>query len=1297
MKQQYNAITPTVVIPIPEEKQQYLKVTYLVDDSLQCQIVSNPDNILAIKIDGGEEIPWVTPDSMIQIFKTPGEHTVEFILKTNTMMGGMLNGDSSPITNIEFPEVEFNIAAGSISMVDIKSLVIPETVENFTSISTPLLNLETLEVNCKYWNGDGGFNGSYNFPKLKTIKIGKNCQCNCSGSSLQSLQLDYVYIDGTLNSSGGLFGGTNIKTLVLGDNYKNLQPNSSIFNGCNIDLVKILDVKDIFDIYLFGKGAYPRKFEFHCKKLTSTSGSGSIGSYLEEVVIGNEVEEIINTNNNWFLSGCSQLKKITIGNSLKELGYFLQSCSYLSELNIPNNIKKLKYYAFYTVGMDRVLQIKFNGPIIIEPYAFTSTPLVTLDIPIGSKLQHHAFYNIAPLSVIFHDGGECLQDPFGEVFYNSSGYTYKVEFDGGSSVSINKTSDGYTYGPNEISFSPSINKISDQAFARWTNLKSIYIPETIDYVGKESFFDSTIQSATIKAREIGERAFMSTGSCYIFDIYSRIIGKEAFYGSNNSARFYFSKNLIEIGESAFQGHYFPQNFLNIFNCKIIGKNAFKNINNSSFRINLEKVEEIGEGAFYSNAGNCIHNLTNIKTIGKEAFYANTRINYLYFGEHLISLGDSAFENCVAIRNDLIIPNSTKTIGVNCFKNCQQISSITIGKNVSYIGEFAFNCHSNYLNKIQVHKDNKTYDSRENCNSLIETKTNTLIQGSSSSFIPASIKAISEEAFSGLGNSTLYIKCCPITPPNLLGTNHSSIFMARSVPMFVLVPPESLELYEEAWSDVNQSYLKIGGIKYIYAILNIQKEGKNTIATSLDNLSSINIDGENVPLQYTYNFVTTGNHVIKYELKQTAVGNLLSEVPQLIEITFPKYFTDISSFSGSSVCTKKLESIIVDDNNVEYDSRNNCNALIKTSNNVLILGCKNTIIPENITSIASYAFYNCQQLTTITIPDSVTSIEGRAFDTCINLTTVVMSNNLTSLSINNPFSNCSSLPVENGIKYADTYLVEAVSDSPYIIKQGTKYIGSLAFENKSIQSGFSIPESVKFIGYNAFKGSDLEDIIIPSSVISLSLSIFRQCTSLETAVVNAEITQLASYMFRDCTNLINVTLPNTLESIGDYAFQNCGKLPSITIPNKVTTIGSYVFSGCTLLKEITIDSNPLTSKTSYTSTSNNFYKLFGSQVNKYIFTDNIQTIGKYTCYSCSNLKAVEIGTNVTSIGNNAFSSCYLLESITIKATTPPTLGANVFTGNKTGRKIYVPAGSVDTYKAASGWSTYASYIEAIPTE
>ena len=126
------------------------------------------------------------------------------------------------------------------------------------------------------------------------------------------------------------------------------------------------------------------------------------------------------------------------------------------------------------------------------------------------------------------------------------------------------------------------------------------------------------------------------------------------------------------------------------------------------------------------------------------------------------------------------------------------------------------------------------------------------------------------------------------------------------------------------------------------------------------------------------------------------------------------------------------------------------------------------------------------------------------------------------------------------------------------------------------------------------------------------------------------------------NEVTAEMLDGITSIGIYSFAYCSSLTSIDIPNGMTSIGERAFNKCTSLTSVTIPSS------------------------------------------------------VTSIESSAFSSCSVLTSVTVEATTPPTLGTNVFNGTSENLVIYVPAGSVDTYKSASGWSTYALRIQAIPS-
>ena len=126
---------------------------------------------------------------------------------------------------------------------------------------------------------------------------------------------------------------------------------------------------------------------------------------------------------------------------------------------------------------------------------------------------------------------------------------------------------------------------------------------------------------------------------------------------------------------------------------------------------------------------------------------------------------------------------------------------------------------------------------------------------------------------------------------------------------------------------------------------------------------------------------------------------------LTSVTIPNSVTTIEygAFEGCS----GLTSIVVESGNSVYDSRNNCNAIIKTASNTLIQGCKNTIIPNSVTTIEQSAFFGCSSLTSVTIPNSVTTIGDYAFFGCSSLKSVEIPNSVTTIG-QGAFQGCSSL-------------------------------------------------------------------------------------------------------------------------------------------------------------------------------------------------------------------------------------------------------------------------------------------------
>ena len=598
---------------------------------------------------------------------------------------------------------------------------------------------------------------------------------------------------------------------------------------------------------------------------------------------------------------------------------------------------------------------------------------------------------------------------------------------------------------------------------------------------------------------------------YIIPDSVAIIENSAFYACSSLVSITIPNSVTEIGKGAFA------------NCKSLSSinipMGITSIKSDTFSgcLSLKSIylpntlNEIGSYAFKNCSSLTFMRIPEFVTkIGIRAFEGCSSLESVTIPCEIKELGCCIFKGCSSLKQ-VTIPNEVTKIGYDAFENCSSLTSIVIPKSTLDIDGNIFMGCSN-LSSIKVEEGNQKYDSRNNCNAIIETKTNELIAGCQTTLIPNNVSIIGRAAFE---------KCDSLKS--------------------VVIPNSVLRIKHCAFQGCSSiTHVEFGNR------INIIEEKAFKSCTSL---TSVFIPG-NVETIESYAFEgCSGLTILTLEIGIKRIDSgAFAHCTSLESIFIP---SSVISLGRSQLCSLQspftgctsLSEIVVDARNPVFDSRDNCNAIIETKTNELIAGCKTTIIPHNISRIRRIAFLDCATLKALSIPNNIIEIGDYSFTNCSALESIVIPDNVTCCDT--AFSKCTSLKsivIGNGIK--NIYLSGCTS----------------------LQS-ITLPQHITEFSFDGC--SSLNSIIIPNSVTNIKSYAFRNCVSLKSISIPNSVVELEYGAFENCSALTNIDLPINVSKIHPAVFYGCSSLSSISLPAHLIEIGHSIFDFCESLQIIRV--------------------------------------------------------------------------------------------------------------------------------
>ena len=784
--------------------------------------------------------------------------------------------------------------------------------------------------------------------------------------------------------------------------------------------------------------------------------------------------------------GCSGLRgNLTIPNSVTSIGsYAFEDCIGLTSLTIGNSVTSIGNEAFYDcIGLTSLTVLAETPPTINNSSFYNCPKSIPVYVPCGSVEAY----------TVPHWGG------FNNVFGLCGGTV---------TVAANPVEGGTVTGGGIVEADESCTVMANAnegyAFAKWTwngiivstdAEYTFYVPSDMDLVahfvpdGNITFVDATVKAICVAHWDTNGDGELSYAEAAVVTSLQEVHNYYSYFSNTEITSFnelqYFI-GLTSIGNEAFYGCSGITSIIIPSSVTSIGSSAFSSSSNlTSMTVLADNPPTLGYDVFYSvNKGIPVY-----VPCGSVEAYTATHWggfnNIVGFCGGTVSVAANPEEGGMVTGGGIIGADECCTVTAYANEGYAFSKWTWNGTMVSADAEYTFyvpndmdliahfvpdgnitfadaNVKAICIAHWDINGDGEmSYAEADVVMSLGEVfRSDTLISSFNELQYFIGLTSISNYAFSNCSSLT------SIEIPNSVTSIGHHAFSGCTGLTSIEIPNSVTSLNGSAFSyctgltsiDIPNSVTSIGNNVFEYC----------SGLTSIEIPNSLTSIGSNV---FSY---CTGLTSIEIPNSVTSIGNYaFSGCTGLTSIEIPNSVTSISS-TVFQYCSG-LEQIIVDEGNTVYDSRENCNAIINTSTNALVVGCKNTVILNSVTSIGNYAFSYCTGLTSIEIPNSVTSIGNYAFSGCTGLTSIEIPNSVTSIG-NYVFYYCTGLTtieIPNSVISIEVWTFANCTGLTSIeIPNSVTSIGGYAFYNcESLESVIMLSQSVPSLGYSTFPSTN----------------------------------------------------------------------------------------------------------------------------------------------------------------------------------------------------------------------------------